>query len=111
MKNTVKRLLIGASIVAGMSAIATSPAHAVSFTFNNSNEINTYTGGSNGIFLPNNTKAAVKALTDGNASSNVELWYSTENPNANVGFIATEGNYTATVTSVTAADWNNFGSQ
>ena len=111
MKNTVKRLLIGASMVASMSAIAASPAHAVNFTFNNSNEINTYTGGSNGIFIGKDTTAATNALTDGDASSNVELWYSSETPTANVGFTATEGNYTATVTSVTAADWNNFGSQ
>jgi hypothetical protein len=111
MKNTVKRLLIGASMVASMGAIATSPAYAVDLTFNDSNQINTYTGGSDGIFIGKDTAAATTALTDGDASSNVELWYSTENPTANVGFTATEGNYSATVSSVTAADWNNFGSQ
>ncbi|WP_315789765.1 NF038130 family PEP-CTERM protein [Fischerella sp. JS2] len=111
MKNTVKRLLIGISIVAGMSAIATSPAHAVDFTFNNSNETNTYTGGSDGVFIGKDTTAAAKALSDGDASSNVELWYSSETPTANVGFTATEGNYSATVSSVTAADWNDFSSQ
>ncbi|PLZ97595.1 PEP-CTERM sorting domain-containing protein [Fischerella thermalis CCMEE 5268] len=111
VKNTVNRLLIGVSMVAGMSAIATSPAHAVDFTFNNSNEINTYTGGSNGIFIGKDTTAATNALTDGDASSNVELWYSSETPTANVGFTATEGNYSATVSSVTANDWKEFGSQ
>lgn len=111
MKNTVKKLLFGASIAAGMSAIAATPAHAVSFSFNNSNEIKTYTGGSNGTFIPDNTAAAANALSDGDVTSNVELWYSNENPTSNVGFTATEGNYSATVSSVTAADWSVFGSQ
>ncbi len=111
MKKTVKKLLIGASIAAGMSAIASTPAQAVSFSFNNSNEIKTYTGGSNGTFIANDTVAASNALSDGDASSNVELWYSTENPTSNVGFTATQGSYSATVSSVTAADWNVFGSQ
>ncbi|MBD2517544.1 NF038130 family PEP-CTERM protein [Nostoc sp. FACHB-973] len=111
MKMTFQKLVIGASMAIGVSALASAPAHATSFSFNNANEIKTYTGGSNGSFIANNTVAASQALSDGNASSNVELWYSTENPTSNVGFTATQGNYSATVSSVTASDWNSFGSQ
>ncbi|WP_292763568.1 NF038130 family PEP-CTERM protein [Nostoc sp. NOS(2021)] len=108
---TFQKLVIGASMAIGVSAIATAPAHALSLTFNNANEIKTYTGGSNGNFIANDTVAASQALTDGNVSSNVELWYTDENPTSNVGFTATEGNYSATVSSVTASDWSSFSSQ
>ncbi|MDF5710548.1 MAG: NF038130 family PEP-CTERM protein [Nostoc sp. S4] len=111
MKMTFQKLVIGASMAIGISTLATAPAHATSFSFNNPNEIKTYTGGSNGIFKANDTVAASKALSDSNPSSNVELWYSTENPTSNVGFTATQGNYSATVTSVTVSDWNSLGSQ
>ncbi|MEH1834828.1 MAG: NF038130 family PEP-CTERM protein [Nostoc sp.] len=115
MKMTFQKLVIGASMAIGVSALATAPAHAASFDFNNTVEINTYTGGSNGTFIRGNaqggTNAAIKALTDNNPTSNVELWYSSETPDSNVGFTATEGNYSATVSSVTASDWNTFGSQ
>ncbi|MBD2570493.1 NF038130 family PEP-CTERM protein [Anabaena lutea] len=111
MKNTFGKLLVGASMAIGFGAAAANPAQAVSFSYNNPNQIKTYTGGSNGVFIPNNTAAATNALTDGDVTSNVELWYSDENPTANVGFTATQGAYSATVTSVTASDWNSFGSQ
>ncbi|MEH2357126.1 NF038130 family PEP-CTERM protein [Nostoc sp.] len=115
MKTTFQTLVIGASMAIGVSALATAPAHATSFDFNNTGEINTYTGGSTGTFINGNaqggTKSAIKALTDNNPSSNVELWYSSETPGSNVGFTATKGNYKATVSSVTADDWNSFGSQ
>ncbi|MEH2168875.1 MAG: NF038130 family PEP-CTERM protein [Nostoc sp.] len=112
---TFQKLVIGASMAIGVSALATAPAHATSFSFDNNGEINTYTGGSNGTFINGNaqdgTKAAIKALTDNDPSSNVELWYSSETPDSNVGFTATKGSYKATVSSVTANDWNSFGSQ
>ncbi|MBH8571954.1 NF038130 family PEP-CTERM protein [Nostocaceae cyanobacterium CENA369] len=111
MKKTFQTLVIGASMAVGVSAIANAPARAVDFTFNNLNEINTYTGGSNGTFIRGDATAAAKALKDKNASSNVELWYSTENPTSNVGFTAKQGKDSATVSSVTASDWNSFGSQ
>ncbi|MBN3923379.1 NF038130 family PEP-CTERM protein [Nostoc sp. NMS4] len=115
MKMTFQKLVIGASMAIGVSGLATAPAHATSFDFNNTGEINTYTGGSNGTFINGNakggTKSAIKALTDNDPSSNVELWYSSETPGSNVGFTATKGNYKATVSSVTADDWNSFGSQ
>ncbi|MEH1986815.1 NF038130 family PEP-CTERM protein [Nostoc sp.] len=112
---TFQKLVIGASMAIGVSGLATAPAQATSFDFNNTGEINTYTGGSTGTFINGNaqggTNAAIKALTDNNPSSNVELWYSSETPGSNVGFTATKGTYTATVSSVTANDWNSFGSQ
>ncbi|MFN6564442.1 MAG: NF038130 family PEP-CTERM protein [Nostoc sp. ChiSLP01] len=112
---TFQKLVIGTSMAIGVSALATAPAHAVSFDFNNTAEINTYTGGSNGTFIRGNaqggTNAAIKALTDNDPTSNVELWYSSETPGSNVGFTAKQGNYSATVSSVTADDWNSFGSQ
>ncbi|WP_180277630.1 NF038130 family PEP-CTERM protein [Nostoc sp. 'Peltigera malacea cyanobiont' DB3992] len=117
MKTTFQTLVIGASMAIGVSALATAPAHATSFDFNNTGEINTYTGGSTGTFIKGNaqggTKAAIKALTDNNPSSNVELWYSSETPasDSNAGFTATKGTYKATVSSITANDWNSFGSQ
>ncbi|MEH1917155.1 NF038130 family PEP-CTERM protein [Nostoc sp.] len=115
MKMTFQKLVIGASMAIGVSGLATAPAQATSFDFNNTGEINTYTGGSTGTFINGNaqggTNAAIKALTDNNPSSNVELWYSSETPGSNVGFTATKGTYTATVSSVTANDWNSFGSQ
>ncbi|MBD2494122.1 NF038130 family PEP-CTERM protein [Nostoc sp. FACHB-280] len=111
MKRTLKTLVIGASMAVGVSAIASNPAQATTFSFNDTNEIKTYTGGSNGQFITGDTTAAIKALTDKDASSNVELWHSTENPTSNVGFTATKGKYNATVTSVTADDWKSFSSQ
>ncbi|WP_177176109.1 NF038130 family PEP-CTERM protein [Trichormus sp. NMC-1] len=111
MKNTFGKLLVGASMAIGFGVVAATPAQAVSFSYNSPNQIKTYTGGSDGVFIPNNTAAATKALTDGDVTSNVELWYSDENPTANVGFTATQGAYSATVSSVTASDWNTFGSQ
>ncbi|MEH2288573.1 NF038130 family PEP-CTERM protein [Nostoc sp.] len=115
MKMTFQKLVIGASMAVGVSALVTAPAHATSFSFDNNKEINTYTGGSNGTFIKGNaqngTKAAIKALTDNDPSSNVELWYSSETPDSNVGFTATKGTYKATVSSVTTNDWNSFGSQ
>ncbi|MEH2256552.1 NF038130 family PEP-CTERM protein [Nostoc sp.] len=117
MKTTFQKLVIGASMAIGVSALATAPAHATSFSFDNTGEINTYTGGSNGTFIKGNaqggTKAAIKALTDNDPSSNVELWYSSETPapGSNAGFTATKGTYKATVSSITADDWNSFGSQ
>ena len=115
MKGTIKKFLVGASVVAGVSAMACTPAHAAllvpqNITFNTTN-YRTYTGGSNGSFIPNNSTAAISALTDNDPTSNVELWYTTENPTANVGFNATLGGYNVSVTSVTGADWANFGNQ
>ncbi|MEH2323239.1 MAG: NF038130 family PEP-CTERM protein [Nostoc sp.] len=115
MKMTFQKLLIGGSVAIGVSALATAPAHATSFNFNNTGEINTYTGGSNGTFIRGNaqggTDAAIKALTDNDPTSNVELWYSDENPTSNVSFTTTVDGKSVTVSSITKDDWKIFGSQ
>jgi hypothetical protein len=111
MNKIFGNIVIGASVVIGLGTVAVNPAQAVSFSYNNSNQIRTYTGGSNGVFINNSITDATNALTDADVTSNVELWYTDENPTANVGFTATEGIYSATVSSVTASDWSIFRDQ
>jgi hypothetical protein len=120
MAGSIKKFLIGASVIASASAIATAPAQALTLTpssieFNTEN-YQTYTGGSNGVFKPNDLSAAVTALTDNDPTSNVELWYTSEHSSANVGFSGqfdskTLGTHTVSVSSVTRADWAIFADQ
>jgi hypothetical protein len=120
MAGSIKKFLIGASIIASASAITTTPAQALTLTpssieFNTEN-YQTYTGGSDGVFEPNDLSAAVTALTDNDPTSNVELRYTSENSSANVGFSGqfhskTLGTHTVSVSSVTRADWAIFGEQ
>ncbi|HEY9704111.1 MAG TPA: hypothetical protein V6C58_16795 [Allocoleopsis sp.] len=61
-------------------------ANSVQF---NSTDIQVYTGGTSGQFILNNNaiNPAINLLTNPNNNyANVELWRSTENPLANVGF-------------------------
>lgn len=115
MVRTLKHLLVGASMCVGLSTIANAPAHATTLTLDsnsiqfNSSNYQTYTGGSNGNFVANNLSAARAALTDSNATSNVELWYTGENPTANAGFSGTIGGHQVSVSSVTKSDWSVFG--
>ncbi|MBD1851537.1 NF038130 family PEP-CTERM protein [Leptolyngbya sp. FACHB-711] len=114
MAIAIKQILLGAAVCLSAGAIV-SPSNAATLTprniiFDTSN-YRTYTGGSNGIFSSNHAGAAIAALQDSNPTSNVELWASTENPTANVGFSSTLGKYNVTVQSVTAADWAVFGNQ
>ena len=120
MAGSIKKFLMGASVIASASAIATTPAQALTLTpssieFNTEN-YQTYTGGSDGVFEPNDLSAAVTALTDNDPTSNVELRYTSENSSANVGFSGqfdskTLGTHTVSVSSVTRADWKIFGDQ
>jgi hypothetical protein len=120
MTGKIQKVLIGASVLASVSAIATAPAQAITLvpqniTFN-TNNYQTYTGGNSGSFKPNDSAAAISALQDSDPTSNVELWYTNENPTANVGFSgefisSTLGTHTVSVSSVTAADWAIFGNQ
>lgn len=63
--------------------------------------------------------AAIRALTDGDPTTNVELWYRGEGQtvadpelvNRNVGFTATSGQRQVRVSSVTASEWNDYGDQ
>jgi hypothetical protein len=114
MVKTLQRVLLGATACLSVGAIA-NPANAAVVTPQNivfnSADYKTYTGGSNGTFSVNNATAAIAALQDSDPTSNVELWHSTENPTANVGFSSTLGSHSITVQSVTTADWAVFGNQ
>jgi len=120
MVGSIKKFLIGASVLASATAIATTPAQALTLTpssieFNTEN-YQTFTGGSDGVFEPNDLSAAVTALTDNDPTSNVELWYTSENSSANVGFSGqfdskTLGTHTVSVSSVTQKDWAIFADQ
>lgn len=112
MTDALKKFLLGASILASVSTFATAPAQALSINFDPDN-FRTYRVGNTPFFTNNDPADAISALTDGgnSAVSNVELWYTDENPTANVGFTAKEGDYTVKISSVTQADWANFGEQ
>lgn len=111
----LKYLLAGASLSVGLSAIVSASAQAATLTMDPGSiqfdtlNYQTYTGGSNGSFTPNNLNAARTALTDNDATSNVELWYTSEKPSANVGFAGTIGGHQVSVSSVTKSDWSVFG--
>lgn len=117
MKGTLKQLLLSAAVFTGFSAIASLPTQAATLTLDpasiqfNSTNFRTYSGGSSGTFTNGSLTTAKSVLTDANATSNVELWSSTENPLANVGFSGKLAGYNVKVESVTAADWNIFGSE
>jgi PEP-CTERM motif len=128
MQENIKKLLIGASVAAGMSAIASSPAFATSLRptdiqFNTTN-INSWLyknpsnptmdatgiGGVSRKVLDDysnygNTAKAIQALTDTDSATNVELWTQGEAVTANVGFSAKLGSKNIKVESVTQADW------
>lgn len=128
MSGTIKKLLIGASVVASVSAIATNAASAAVFRpseieFDTTN-INTWLftdpanpqmdstgiGGVNRRVLNDfnnygNITKATAALTDKDSATNVEIWTKGEAPTANVGFSANLGQNQIKVESVTATDW------
>jgi hypothetical protein len=112
---TLKYLLAGASLSVGLSTIVSTSAQAATITMDansiqlNSSNYQTYTGGSNGNFVADNLNAARTALTDSDTTSNVELWYTSEKPSANVGFTGTIGGHQVSVSSVTKSDWSVFG--
>ena len=117
---------MSATVAAGMSAIASSPAAATTLrpsniqfgTYNGLPQIETYLFGNpaavetvNGIqrqvlndVTRDNVGKAVQALTDNSSATNVELWYGSETPQR-VGFTANLGTNTLSVQSVTKADW------
>lgn len=110
MAGLAKKVLIGASLAAGLSAVAGAPAQALSIEFNNGTNYKTYTHQDGNLWVDGEA-AAVSALTDGDLTTNVELWFQGEDVLDNVGFTATEGAHTVTVESVTAADWADYGEQ
>jgi hypothetical protein len=112
MAASLKKLLIGTSVAVGISAIASLPAKAASFDFDNS-ETNyaTYTHQDGNLWIQGNEAAAISALTDNNIQTNVELNYEGEDDNDSVGFTVSSGKYTAKVSSVTDAEFLTFQDQ
>jgi hypothetical protein len=104
MAGFTKKVFIGASLAAGLSAVAATPAQALDITFHGAEHIQSYTHEDGNLWVD----ADASYLTDGQLETNVELWYDSENPLANVGFTATEGSHTVKVESVTDADWAVF---
>jgi hypothetical protein len=118
--------LAGLLVIVGGSAIAALPAHAqldvglsVSFDDMETN-YRTYTHNPDPDSLYEyGESAAVKALTDNDPTTNVELWYKSETPgitnkeivDRNVGFTATNGNHQVKVSSVTASEWDVYGEE
>lgn len=104
MAGLAKKVLIGASLAAGLSAVAGAPAQALDFTFHGEENIKSYTHQDGNLWVDANDSY----LTDNDLTTNVELWFYGEIVGDNVGFTATEGDHTVIVESVTAADWVNF---
>ncbi len=107
MAGFTKKLFIGASLAAGLSAVAGTPAQALDITFHGAQHIKSYTHQDGNLWVGANSSY----LTDGDLTTNVELWFDGENVLDNVGFTATKGAHTVKVESVTAADWAEYGTK
>lgn len=107
MAGLTKKVFIGASLAAGLSAVVGTPAQALDITFHGAENIKSYTHQDGNLWVGANSNY----LTDGKLETNVELWSGSEDVAANVGFTATAGTHTVKVESVTAADWSAYGSQ
>lgn len=107
MAGLTKKLFIGASLAAGLSAVAGTPAQALDITFHGADNIKSYTHQDGNLWVDANSSY----LTDGDLTTNVELWFDGEDVLDNVGFTATEGTHTVKVESVTAADWSEYGTK
>lgn len=127
MARFMKKFLLGASVVASVSAIASTPVLAATLRATNiqfdTDNINTWTYApgapvydNTGIGKVNrrvlndfnnkgNYEKAKAALTDEYSATNVELWTQGETVTANKGFSANLGKNTVKVESVTNADW------
>jgi hypothetical protein len=133
--NIQRKLLVGASLAASISAIASSPALATSltrttdiqffsddiktdtpnigtWTFDNTKPPEYDSSGIGGVnrqklndITKNNINKAVSALTDNSSATNVELFTDGEIVNKHVGFTGKLGRNTIKVESVTQADW------
>ena len=125
MAGNIKSFLIVTSMAAGMSTIAAVPAQATLQTLDQNSvqfkdfttgqsttSFRTYSGGSKGTFSTSSAADAIKALTDTDVTSNVELGGDTNTLNSdNIGFTGTLGGHSVSVMGVTAADWKVFGSE
>ncbi|HEY9851850.1 MAG TPA: NF038130 family PEP-CTERM protein [Leptolyngbyaceae cyanobacterium] len=127
MARFMKKFLLGASVVASVSAIASTPVLAATMRATNiqfdTDNINTWTYGPgapvydstgiggvkrrvlNDFNNKGNYEKAKAALTDEYSATNVEIWTNGEEVTANKGFSANFGKNTIKVESVTKADW------
>ncbi|MEH2380758.1 MAG: NF038130 family PEP-CTERM protein [Nostoc sp.] len=119
---TFQKLVIGASMAIGMSAIATVPAQAGTLTGANisgtaASDYLVYDVQGNSTNLVGNTSANVQKVLDGNAANptgNVELRASSEQAGfdftKNTTLTGQIGNKSITLSSLTATDWFSTGS-
>ncbi|WP_413163960.1 NF038130 family PEP-CTERM protein [Capilliphycus salinus ALCB114379] len=105
MAGLLNKFVVGASVVVGMSAVV-APAQAAVLGMNGS-DYKTYTHDINNLWV-GGEGAAIDALTDGDLTTNVELNYTGESDDKNVGFTAVAGDYTVNVSSVTDAEFLTF---
>ncbi|BAZ10894.1 hypothetical protein NIES4071_27180 [Calothrix sp. NIES-4071] len=120
MNNTIKKLLIGTSIVVGASTIASVPAHAASLTGasiggSNASDYFVYdVNANNQTVRVQNNQANVQKVLDGNAANptgNVELAASSEAQGfdftKNTTLTGQIGGKNITLSSLTASDWSS----
>lgn len=108
MSGLLNKFIVGASVVVGMSAVV-APAQAGVLGMNGS-DYKTYTHQTGNLWVDGEA-AAINALTDGDLTTNVELNYTGENDDKNIGFTAVAGDYTVNVSSVTDAEFLTFQDQ
>lgn len=127
MVKHLKQFLLGASVFASLSAVASSPAAAIVLkpsniqfsTYQGKPQIETYSFGApqyrtiNGVerqilnhISRDNVDDAIAALTDDSSATNVEIWYGSESPQR-VGFTGNLGNHTVKVETVLLEDWQD----
>ncbi|MHC5597065.1 MAG: NF038130 family PEP-CTERM protein [Nostoc sp.] len=126
MKMTFQKLVIGASMAIGMSALATVPAQAGILTGATiggtaATDYLVYDSDATKTFKVDKTSANVQKVLSGNAASptgNVELRASTEQPdfdknafNKNTTLTGQIGGKSITLSSLTATDWFSTGSE
>lgn len=125
MKTTFQKLVISASMVIGVSALATIPAQAGTLTGASiggtaASDYLVYDVSGNSTVLVSNTQTNVQKVLDGNAANptgNVELRASSEQPgfdnnafNKNTSLTGQIGGQSITLSSLTATDWFSTGS-
>ncbi|MBD2524335.1 MULTISPECIES: NF038130 family PEP-CTERM protein [unclassified Nostoc] len=122
MKMTFQKLVIGASMAIGVSAIATVPAQAGTLTGATiagtaASDYLVYDVSGNSTVLVSNTPINVQKVLDGNAANptgNVELRASSEAAgfdfNKNTTLTGQIGGQSITLSSLTATDWFSTGS-
>jgi hypothetical protein len=93
-----------------LDAIAPVPALAFSIDFDDlETNYRTYTHSPDPDELyAYGESAAVRALSDRDVTTNVELWYVGERVGQSVGFVATNGEHQVRVSSATEDDWDEY---